>query len=106
MVAPSAVPESYKENRFLYKKELIGSEEVFVFSNNPDDELFSVRFSLVGDNQGDYIISSTNAINTIYEYVAPISGVPQGNYAPITRLIAPTKIQMAIVNGVYKPSVK
>lgn len=106
MVAPSAVPESYNENRILYKKELIDGEEVFVFSNNPNDELFSVRFSLVGDNQGDYIISSTNAINTIYEYVAPISGVPQGNYAPITRLIAPTKIQMAIVNGVYKPSKK
>ncbi|MBT8260345.1 MAG: hypothetical protein KJN82_03460, partial [Bacteroidia bacterium] len=106
MVAPSVVPESYNENRILYKKELVNGEEVFVFSNNPDDELFSVRFTLVGDNQGDYIVSSTSAINAIYEYVVPVSGVSQGNYAPITRLIAPTKIQMAIINGVYKPSDK
>ncbi|NNK83109.1 MAG: hypothetical protein HKO92_08290, partial [Flavobacteriaceae bacterium] len=106
MVAPSVVPESYNENRILYKKELVNGEEVFVFSNNPDDELFSVRFTLVGDNQGDYIVSSTSAINAIYEYVVPVSGVSQGNYAPITRLIAPTKIQMAFINGVYKPSDK
>lgn len=106
MVAPSAVPESYNENRILYKKELIDGIEAFVFSNNPDDELFSVRFSLVGANQGNYIITSTNAIANIFEYVSPIAGVPQGNYEPIVQLIAPTKLQMAVVNGSYKPTEK
>jgi len=106
MVAPSAVPESYNENRILYKKELIDGIEAFVFSNNPDDELFSVRFSLVGTNQGNYIITSTNAIANIFEYVSPIAGVPQGNYEPIVQLIAPTKLQMAVVNGSYKPTEK
>ncbi|PTM09857.1 MAG: hypothetical protein DA407_04905 [Bacteroidetes bacterium] len=106
MVAPSAVSETFNENRILYKKEIIDGVEAFVFSNNPDDELFSVRFTLVGANEGNYIITSTNAIANIFEYKSPISGVPQGNYEPIVKLIAPTKLQMAVINGSYTPSEK
>lgn len=104
MVAPSDVAESYSENRILYKKELINGVEAFVFSNNPDDELFSVKFTLVGDNMGNYVLSNSNAVSNIYEYVEPIGGVPQGNYEPIVQLIAPTKLQLAVVNGTYKPT--
>ena len=106
MVAPSGTPDIFNENRILYKKELIGGVEAFVFSNNPDDELFSVKFSLIGENQGNYILSSINAISNIYEYVEPIAGIPQGNYEPIVQLIAPTKLQIAVVNGSYKPTEK
>lgn len=102
MVAPSEVLESYSNNRVLYKKELIDGTEVFVFSNNPNDTLYRVTFTQVGANQGDYILSSTNAINNIYEY----AGTLQGNYAPIVQLIAPTKLQIAVVNGDYKPTEK
>jgi hypothetical protein len=106
MVAPSGVPEAFNENRILYKKELINNVEAFVFSNSPDDDLFSVKFSLIGDNQGNYILSSINAISNIFEYVEPIAGIPQGNYEPIVQLIAPTKLQIAVINGDYKPSEK
>lgn len=102
MVAPSAVQESLNDNRILYKKELINGVEAFVFSNTETDELYRVTFSLVGDNQGDYNLSSINAISNIYEYVGPL----QGNYAPITQLIAPTQLQIAVINGTYKPSDK
>lgn len=104
MTAPSASSETYNENRILYKKEIIGSMEVFVFSNNPDDELFSVVFSNVGQNQGNYIVSSLNAINTIYEYVPPVGGIPQGRFEPIVQLIAPVKLQMISIQGNYKPN--
>jgi len=106
MVAPSGIPEIFNENRILYKKELINAVEAFVFSINPDDELFSVKFSLVGENQGNYILSSINAISNIYEYIGPIAGVLQGNFAPIVQLIAPTKLQIVAVNGSYKPTEK
>ncbi|WP_223549685.1 hypothetical protein [Aestuariivivens sp. NBU2969] len=102
MVAPSDVQEPYSDNRILYKKELINGVEAFVFSNNPEDELYRVTFSLVGDNQGDYILSSTNAINNIYEYV----GLGLGNYAPVIELIAPIKLQIAVINGIYQPGEK
>ncbi len=102
MVASSEIQEVLNDNRILYKKEIIGGVEAFVFSNNPDDELYRVTFTQVGTNQGDYILSSINAINNIYEYV----GSSLGNYAPIVQLIAPTKLQVAVVNGSYKPTDK
>lgn len=104
MVAPSATPESFSENRILYRKDIVGGEEIFVFSQNPDDELFSVRFSLVGANQGNYVLSNDNAVSNIFEYVAPIGGVPQGNYEPITQLVAPERLQIAVLNGRYQPT--
>lgn len=106
MNAPSAVPDTYSENKILYKKGIVNGIEVFVFSNNPDDELFSVRFSLVGNNNGDYVISDNNAISRIFEYVAPINGIRQGNYEPIIRLNAPIKIQVGGLNGSFHPSEK
>ncbi|MFI1772904.1 hypothetical protein [Thalassobellus citreus] len=102
MVASSEIKEALNENRILYKKELINGVEAFVFSNNADDELYRVTFTQVGTNQGDYNLSNINAINNIYEYV----GVLQGNYAPIIQLVAPTKLQIAVVNGSYKPTEK
>ncbi|WP_179343274.1 hypothetical protein [Winogradskyella ursingii] len=104
MIASSATPESFSENRILYRKEFAGTEEIFVFSQNPEDELFSVRFTLVGANQGDYILSNDNAVSNIYEYAAPVGGVPQGNYAPIIQLVAPERLQVAVINGRYKPT--
>jgi hypothetical protein len=106
MVAPSEVLEALNENRILYKKELISGTGAFVFSNDENDELYRVTFSQVGANQGNYILSSINAINKIYEYVEPIGGIPQGNHSPIIQLIAPTKLQIAMLNGSYKPSEK
>ena len=106
MTAPSAIPDTFSENKILYRKEMIDGQEVFVFSNDPDDELFSVRFSLVGDNMGNYVLSSNSAISRIFEYVSPVNGVPQGNYEPIIQLTAPTLLQIGGVNGGYRPSEK
>nr|WP_309726419.1 hypothetical protein [Mesonia maritima] len=106
MIAPSAVPDTFDENKVLYRKEIQNGEEIFVYSTNPDDELFNVKFSLVGENQGNYVLTNATSISKIYEYVAPVNGIPQGNYAPITQLFSPKKLQVAVVNGAYKPSEK
>ncbi|MGB5942674.1 MAG: hypothetical protein WBG71_07310 [Leeuwenhoekiella sp.] len=106
MVAPSVNPDTFAENKILYRKEIRDGREIFVFSTNPDDELFNVRFSRVGPNNGNYILSSNASISRIFEYVAPVGGIAQGNYAPVVRLFAPTKLQMAVLNGNYKPTEK
>ena len=106
MLAPSAVPAEYSENRILYEKEIRNGEEVFVFSTNADAELYNVRFTEVGANQGNYVLSTTNAVAAIYDYVSPLDGQPQGNYAPVVRLFAPTKLQVASLQGEYLPSDK
>ncbi len=101
MVASSAYEDSYSENRILYKKVWVGGVEVFEFSNNPEDELYNVRFTLVGQGNGNYILANNQAIGKIYQYIEPIGGIPQGNYEPIIRLVAPEKIQMATLLGGY-----
>ena len=107
MIAPSAIPDTFSENKILYRKETIfNGEEIFVFSSNPEDELFSVRFSLVGDGQGNYIISDESAISRIFVYVPPLNGVQQGNYEPVIQLSAPTKLQIGGLNGSYHPTEK
>ena len=106
MTAPSAVPDTYSENKILYKKEVIEGVEAFVFSNNPEDELFNVRFTLLGEGLGNYILSNVNAIDKVFEYVPPQAGVLQGNYEPIIQLVAPTKIQVGGINGAFHPTEK
>jgi hypothetical protein len=106
MSAPSAYIDSYSENKILYKKTIINGVSVFVYSNVSTDELYNVKFSLVGTNLGNYVLSSSAAIGKIYSYVAPVNGIPQGNYDPIVRLIAPTELQIATVLGKFNPSEK
>lgn len=106
MTSPSAYLDSYSENKILYRKTTLGGMEVYEYSNNPTDVLYNVRFTLVGNNQGNYTLSNASAVGRIFEFVPPLDGVPQGNYEPITRLVPPTKIQIATVVGGYKPSEK
>ena len=106
MNAPSAYQETYSENRILYKKEIIGSQEVYVYSNDPNEELYSVRFTNVGSNLGDYVLVTNNAIDNIFEYIAPINGIKQGDHNPVIKLVAPEKLQIAIINGDYIPNEK
>lgn len=106
MVAPSAAPDTYAENKILYKKELFDGVEIYVFSNNPEDELYNVRFTLLGNNLGNYQIIDSNTVNQIFEYISPVDGIPQGNYEPVIQLAAPTKLQIVGVNGSYHPTEK
>ncbi len=103
-VASSAQPAEFSENRTLYRQEFRDGQQVFVYSTNPNDTLFQVRFTNVGVNNGNYILSDASAINRIYEYISPLNGVPQGNFAPIIQLEAPELLQVAVTNARYKPS--
>jgi hypothetical protein len=106
MNAPSAYVDAYSVNKVLYRKTLVNGVEIFQYSNNPDEILYNVKFTLVGNLLGNYILSNSSAIGKIYQFVEPIGGIPQGNYEPITRLVAPTKIQMATVLGKFNPNEK
>ena len=106
MTAPSAVADTYSENKILYKKINLSGTDIFVFSSNPEDDLFNVRFSFVGQNMGNYVLSNSSAINRIFQYAPPVNGQRQGNYEPIIQLNAPTKIQIGGLHGKYNPSEK
>ena len=102
MVGESAYPDVYDANRILYKKVQVGNEEYFEYSTNQNDDLFNVTFSNVGTNLGDYSLSETYANGNVFVYV----GTNLGSYSPITQLIAPTKLQVAVLNSTYNPGEK
>ena len=106
MNAPSAYLDTYSANKILYKKIIVNSVQAFEYSNNSADVLYNVKFTLVGNNLGNYVLTNSSAIGKIYKYIEPITGILQGNYEPIIRLIAPTKIQIATVLGKFNPSEK
>ncbi|CAM4314164.1 hypothetical protein [Flavobacterium terrigena] len=106
MNAPSAYEDTYSENKILYKKTIIGLDEIFEFSTDQTQTLYQVKFTFLGNNLGNYVLASNNTIGRIYEYVAPIAGIPQGSYEPIVKLIAPTKIQIATIVSKYSPTEK
>lgn len=102
MFAESAFLDTFDENKILYKKVTNNNENYFEYSTNENDELFSVTFTNVGSNNGNYILDSTIAIGNIYVYV----GVNQGDYNPVVRLIAPSKSQMFVVKSALNASKK
>ena len=106
MMAPSAYEDSFSENKVLYKKVQQNGFDYFEYSNNPQDTLYMVTFSLVGNNQGNYVLANSASIGKIYQFTPPLNGIPQGSYEPVTRLVAPTKTTMATVMAKYNPSEK
>lgn len=106
MVVPSAFADIFEESKIFYKKEVQSGEEIFVFSTNPNDDLFTVRFSYVGENKGNYSIQTTIASGRIFEYNEPVDAVPQGAYEPIVQLVAPNKLQIAVFSADYIPNQK
>src|SRR5690606_21325087 len=54
MYNTTAIPTAYDPDKNLYRKTLFDGVEIFEFSNNPDDELYQVSFTYMGNNQGNY----------------------------------------------------
>lgn len=55
---------------------------------------YAVSFSFVGAGQGNYRIAATGVNGRVYEWIAPVDGVPQGDYEAIKRLISPKRNQL------------
>lgn len=102
MITPSAFEESFSENKILYKKVTQGSTEFFEYSPSTNPELYNVTFSYIGENLAAYKLKEVIAFGKIYEYV----GENLGDYAPVTQLKAPEKLQLALFKANYNPSNK
>jgi len=103
-IAPSAVRADFSENRIQYVQQVVDGIPRFVFSQDPEADLFNVRFSFVGANQGNYVLVNNQAIANIYEYRAPVNGIPQGDFEPVIRLFAPEILTIAGLKANYQPT--
>jgi hypothetical protein len=74
---------------------------IFVYSINPDSAKYRVKFSIVGALKGNYVQITSTANGKVYKWVAPVGGVPQGNYEPVIPLVTPKQHQMATAGFEY-----
>lgn len=90
----------YTDNQVLYRlADSLGYDSVLVFSVNQNNAFYSAKFAIVGQGNGDYVFDKFNALGRVYKWVAPIGGIHQGSYAPVTILMTPKKRQM-VTSGV------
>ncbi len=75
---------------------------VYYYSTNPDSAHFRVGFANVGAGKGNYNTVNTTANGRVYQWVAPLNGIPQGSYDPIIKLITPTKQQLVTLGTQYQ----
>ena len=106
----SADSLSYNENQILYKKNdtIINnvSYSYYEFTNNPNEILFQVKFTEVGENNGNYILDLEEVNGRVYKWIAPVYNngewMQQGNYSNNTIISAP-KSKNVIYNSIeYK----
>lgn len=77
-------------------------DSVLVFSSNMENELVTAQFSFVGDLSGNYILVPGANNGTIFQWIAPVNGIPQGNFEPIVRLSAPERTSMLSIGAQHQ----
>lgn len=104
---PTAVPvHDFTAQEILYHKidtvvDGVSYTPIYIYAGLSHDSVYRVTFSHVGDNQGNYILSQSTANGKLYEWVAPVNGIPQGNYEPISQLSTPKMHDLASVGATY-----
>ncbi|HET8861031.1 hypothetical protein [Marivirga sp.] len=63
--------------------------QIFMSSENPEVAHYQLNFTMVGENNGNYRISNSAENDVVYEWIAPIDDVPQGNYEPVKKMSLP-----------------
>ncbi len=99
-----AINENSVDNQIFYRKtdslfNNIIYPDVYVFTNDTSETSYILGFSFVGENSGNYIQIQTGINGRVYQWVAPVNEIQQGNYEPVRQLISPQKKQVITFGG-------
>ena len=88
----------------LYQKIDSLGYEVYQYSTNEQQAVYTLTFSNVGQGNGNYKIKENNALGKVFEWIAPDtisfgSIIKNGDYSPIKKLVTPKKRQIISVGG-------
>ncbi len=75
---------------------------IYKYSIDPEKAVYQVGFSFTGKNKGNYIQIQNAANGKVFEWVAPVNNIPQGEYEPVRLLIAPKKQQLVNAGGQFQ----
>src|SRR6185436_6439499 len=107
-LSPNVDSIAFDVNEVLYqKRDSVNNTitySIYVYSTDSAVAHYRLGFSFVGQNFGNYIQVSSSANGRVYQWVAPVSGIPQGAYEPVTLLITPRQQQLVTLGADYKLS--
>jgi hypothetical protein len=98
--SPAIDSVGFNTNEVLYKKidttVSTGTYIIYKYSTAPDSAFFRLSFSNVGKGNGNYILLNSTANGRVYQWVKPDSatGVLQGEFEPVIKLVTPKVQQM------------
>ena len=108
-VVPRADSVGFNPDEVLYLKKdsLVNGtlyEGLYVHSTDPLSAFYRLRFSYVGEGNGNYEPVNSAANGKVYEWLSPLNGSRQGAYEPVVLLITPRKKQVLSLGGVQQIS--
>ncbi|MGN6531940.1 MAG: hypothetical protein ACTHK0_09330, partial [Ginsengibacter sp.] len=103
---PNAISDTFSVNKILYKKidtTVNGVlDTIYVYSVNQKDSLYNLSFTNVGPGKGNYTaVNDGNANGRVFQFVAPVNGVKQGDWEPVILLIPPKKHDLITAAAQY-----
>ncbi len=102
---PNAVRDTFSVDKILYRKTdttFSGiTDSIYVYSTAKGDQLYSLSFTNVGFQKGNYVIVTGNANGRVFMWVQPVNGVPQGDWEPVILLVTPKKHQIITAAAQY-----
>ncbi len=103
-VFPNVDSTAYNPDLIMYERidtmvNGIRYDTVYKQSYNPQKAVYRVGFSFVGTNKGNYRLVSSTANGKVYEWVAPLQNIPQGDYEPVVLLITPKTQLLSTAGG-------
>ncbi|WP_223707909.1 hypothetical protein [Niabella beijingensis] len=103
---PSAVPDTFAAGKVLYALDYLMEgttviDSFYRYSVNRDSAKYNVSFMDVGFGKGDYVADINSANGKVFQYVAPVNGQKQGNFAPVMALVTPKKQQVLTLGVDY-----
>ena len=103
----NATRDTFATGRILYKKidtvyNGLVHDSIFVYSTNPNDQLYALGFSYVGTGKGNYISLANASNGKVFGWMAPdANNQKQGDWVPAVLLISPKKHQIFNLGGEY-----
>ncbi len=95
---PAIALDSFSTDKLLYEKVyyMNGTQQdsFYRYSIDSATARYALSFSDVGEGNGNYVADFNGANGKVFKFVAPVNGIKQGRFEPITVLVTPKKQQL------------
>jgi len=92
----------FNSSQVTYKMiDSLGIDSVLVYSVNQDSAVYRATFTNVGLGNGNYIFDRFTAVGRVFKWVAPVNGLPQGDFAPARLIVTPKRNSMITSGAKY-----